>query len=131
VRCDTALDRAIETAAPDVLVRPFLLLPTPALAARAATRLSRHEGDLAERWRTVVHGEAAPHEPEPLVDPLTSRELAILGALPTMQTNSEIAADFYVSVNTVKAHLKALFRKLGVDSRREAVRRARELGLLP
>jgi LuxR family transcriptional regulator, maltose regulon positive regulatory protein len=38
-----------------------------------------------------------------------------------MQSNEEIAGDFYISVNTVKAHLKALYRKLSVGTRREAV----------
>ncbi|GEK18911.1 helix-turn-helix transcriptional regulator [Cellulomonas persica] len=129
-RCDQALDHAIEVAAVSVLVRPFLLVGAPVLAARLHARLDRHPGELADHVRRMGHHESAAREPEPLIDPLTSRELAILGALPTMQTNSEIAADFYVSVNTVKAHLKALYRKLGVESRREAVRRARELGLL-
>ena len=46
------------------------------------------------------------------------------------EVNEEIARDFYVSVNTVKAHLKALYRKLSVGSRREAVRRGRELRLI-
>ena len=69
-------------------------------------------------------------EPEPLLEPLTERELAVLAQLPTMRTNEEIARDFYVSINTIKSHLTHLYRKLGVGNRREAVRRARELGLL-
>jgi LuxR family maltose regulon positive regulatory protein len=47
-----------------------------------------------------------------------------------MMSTQEIAADLHVSVNTVKTHLKSLYRKLGVGRRTEAVRRARELGLL-
>lgn len=69
-------------------------------------------------------------EPEPLIDPLTERELAVLSELPTMKTNAEIASEFFVSPNTVKSQLQQLFRKLGVPNRREAVRRARELGLI-
>ncbi|GEL93413.1 hypothetical protein CCO02nite_00710 [Cellulomonas composti] len=130
--CDEALERALRVAAEPVLVRPFLLLPTASLVARTRTLLDTHPGELANRLRTrlLVDQRHHEHEPEPLVEALTSRELAILGALPTMGTNSEIASDFFVSVNTVKAHLKSLYRKLGVDSRREAVRRGRELGLL-
>ena len=47
-----------------------------------------------------------------------------------MLSNADIAAQMYVSVNTVKAHLRVLYRKLGVTQRREAVARAREMGLL-
>jgi LuxR family maltose regulon positive regulatory protein len=50
--------------------------------------------------------------------------------LPTMLTAAEIAADLGVSVNTVKAHLKAIYRKLGVVRRSEAVSQAHERGIL-
>ena len=77
-----------------------------------------------------AHRRRAGPEPAPLVEALTERELAILAELPTWKANHEIADDFYVSVNTVKAHLKGLYRKLDVTNRSDAVRRARELGLL-
>ena len=80
--------------------------------------------------RLAQGGPAAP-EPQPLIEPLTARELAVLAELPTMKSNSEIAAESYVSVNTVKAHLKGAYRKLDVSNRRDAVRRARDLGLIP
>ena len=48
-----------------------------------------------------------------------------------MKSNSEIATESYVSVNTIKAHLKGAYRKLDVTNRRDAVRRARDLGLIP
>ena len=54
----------------------------------------------------------------------------MLRFLPTMMSNQEIAGELFVSVNTVKTHLKAIYRKLAVDDRRGAVRRARELSLL-
>jgi len=53
----------------------------------------------------------------------------VLEHLPSMSSNAEIAEEMYVSVNTIKAHLKSLYRKLEVSSRRAAVRRARELNL--
>jgi DNA-binding CsgD family transcriptional regulator len=56
---------------------------------------------------------------------LTERESEILALLPTGMTNAEIAAHLYVSVNTVKTQLRALFAKLGVRNRVEAVAAAR------
>ncbi|WP_269148892.1 response regulator transcription factor [Kocuria turfanensis] len=61
---------------------------------------------------------------------MTNRERSVLQLLPTMMSNSEIAGELYLSVNTVKVHLKSLYRKLGVGTRRQAVLRAGELGLL-
>jgi LuxR family maltose regulon positive regulatory protein len=54
----------------------------------------------------------------------------VLRYLPTTMSNQEIAAQMCVSVNTVKTHLKAIYRKLDVDDRRTAVARARTLRLL-
>ena len=64
------------------------------------------------------------------VEPLTERETSVLCHLPTLMSNHEIADVMHVSVNTVKTHLKSLYRKLGVTSRREAVLRGRSLELL-
>ncbi|HSK27576.1 MAG TPA: LuxR C-terminal-related transcriptional regulator [Jiangellales bacterium] len=128
-----ALDRAVELARPEGLVRPFEVMGDDRLSG--LLRLTGSVGDSDDEFtrrlvEQVIGAVDAEIEPEPLLVPLTDRELAMLAALPSMQSNAEIAADFFVSVNTVKAHLKALYRKLGVGSRREAVRRGRELGLL-
>src|SRR5262249_591141 len=58
---------------------------------------------------------------------LSERELAVLRLLASKLSQREIAAELYVSFNTVKTHTRAIFRKLGVVSRAEAVERAREL----
>ena len=65
-----------------------------------------------------------------MLEPLSERELAVLRFLPTMLSNTDIAAEMFVSVNTVKTHLKHIYRKLDVTHRRRAVQRARELRLL-
>lgn len=65
-----------------------------------------------------------------LLEPLSARELAVLRFLPTMMSNAEIAAEMFVSVNTIKTHLKHVYRKLDVTDRRDCVTRARELRLL-
>ena len=64
------------------------------------------------------------------VQPLTEREEAVLLYLPTMAANAEIATALSISENTVKQHLKSIYRKLGVRNRRDAVRVARDRGLL-
>jgi LuxR family maltose regulon positive regulatory protein len=61
---------------------------------------------------------------------LSERELAVARLLPSELSQREIAAELYVSFNTVKTHVRSIFAKLGVSSRAEAVERARELGLL-
>ena len=60
----------------------------------------------------------------------SERELAVLRLLPGDLTQREIAERLHVSFNTVKSHTKSIFRKLGVTSRRDAVREARRPGLL-
>ena len=119
---------ALEAAEPDRLMRPFLVTPGIAalLEAVVDSAASRSEFMVA-----VVRRLKEPEESPPsLFETLTERELAVLTELPTMKSNGEIADDLFVSVNTIKAHLKGIYRKLGVTSRREAVVRARALGLL-
>ena len=65
-----------------------------------------------------------------LVEPLTDREREILDYLPTRLSNTEIAAHLYVSVNTLKSHLRHIYTKLAATNRDEAVARATDLGLL-
>ncbi len=67
------------------------------------------------------------HDP---ADVLTSRELAILQQLATVESNREIARTMYISPNTLKTHLRRIYRKLGVSGRREAVERAVRLGII-
>ncbi|WP_127127353.1 LuxR C-terminal-related transcriptional regulator [Georgenia sp. SYP-B2076] len=76
--------------------------------------------------RRVPAPVGAGHPPEALTD----RELSVVAFLP-MSTNAEIADELGISVNTVKQHLKSINRKLGVTSRRDAVRVVGRLGLLP
>jgi LuxR family maltose regulon positive regulatory protein len=65
------------------------------------------------------------------VEPLTEREREVMRLLPSRLTLREISAHMHVSQNTLKFHLRAIYRKLGVGSRAEAVDVARELRLLP
>ena len=65
-----------------------------------------------------------------IVEQLSSRERDVLRHVGEMLDTADIAAEMYISVHTVKTHLKSIFRKLGASDRREAVRRARQLNIL-
>ena len=68
--------------------------------------------------------------PQPLVDPLTNRELDILELLSQRLSNKEISAKLFISPNTVKKHLDNMYGKLNVGSRRQAVEKAKKIGIL-
>jgi LuxR family transcriptional regulator, maltose regulon positive regulatory protein len=72
----------------------------------------------------------APGQPATAAIPLTSSELAVLRFLPSHMTNQEIAEALFLSINTVKTHLRSVYRKLNVTTRREAISRGGKLGLL-
>ena len=65
-----------------------------------------------------------------LVEPLTEREREVLVHVAGMLNTAEVASEMYISVNTVKTHLKSIYRKLAAAHRSEAVRRARQLQLI-
>jgi ATP/maltotriose-dependent transcriptional regulator MalT len=73
---------------------------------------------------------ASGETPEPLVEPLSERELEVLTLLASGRSNKEIAKDLFVSVGTVKTHTNNIYRKLGVRNRAEALARSRSLKLL-
>ena len=77
----------------------------------------------AQRLPATPNGEIA--------EEISDAEARVLRYLPTNLTAPEIAAELYVSVHTVKTHLMHIYSKLDVHRRRDAVDRARELGLLP
>jgi DNA-binding CsgD family transcriptional regulator len=85
----------------------------------------------AERAAALLAADGSPPSPAPqgLVDELSSRELDVLRLLRRDLSGPEIAAELVVSINTVRTHTKNIFMKLGVNSRRAALRRADELGL--
>jgi len=122
---------AVRRAQPEQIRRPFLLLDGHLRSTVHRYRLL--DGEHSAFVESVAPGEPAsrPHggDPGPL-EHLTEREQAVLDYLPTMLKANEIAADLHVSVNTVKAHLRSLYRKLDAGTRREAVERARARGLL-
>jgi LuxR family maltose regulon positive regulatory protein len=75
----------------------------------------------------VDNGDRANNE---LTEPLTQRELEVLTLLMQHQTDQEIARELYVSLNTVRSHTKHIYAKLNTHNRRQAVQKAKELGLV-
>lgn len=89
-----------------------------------------HPGTLLAKRLAGAERRPAAGVANPLVPQLTKRELTVLRYLQSPLTQPEIAAELFVSSNTVKTHVASIRTKLAVNSRREAVRKARELGLL-
>ncbi len=127
-----SLERALDAAEPAGLRAALLhfgrsLQPLLSRQLRRGTAHRALVGDVLDALdgadRSRVHASF-------VVEPLSPRERAVLRFLPTMMSNQEIAAELFVSVNTVKTHLKSIYRKLDVADRREAVRRARRLEML-
>ena len=73
---------------------------------------------------------APSRQPTGPIEPLTARELAVLRMLPLRMSNREMAAQLYISLNTVKTHVRAIYRKLDVPNRSAAVHRATALQLV-
>jgi len=128
----SALERALDVAEPDGVVTAFLLHPAPGLLQRQARQRTAHPALIADILSLLAGRRSAPPPAGPrlLVEPLSDSEIRVLRYLPTNLTGPEIAAELYVSPNTVKTHTRNLYTKLGTHRRAEAVARARALGLL-
>ncbi len=136
-RADVApLERALVLAEPDGWIRVFVAEGEPMV--RLLERLVRTRPDWAHLRRVLdaarASGRPAPLPPapvsQPLVDPLSDRELDVLRLLASDLDGPGIARQLVVSLNTVRTHTKHIYAKLGVNSRRAAVREAHRLDLL-
>ena len=132
-RVDTARTLTLEAlglAEPELLRRPFRH------AGPHVRRLIRTDAEIAARadWlSTAGHLEAGPVAERitgGLPDALTQREHEVLRNLAALLTTQEIAAAMFISVNTVRTHVRHILEKLAATRRNEAVRRARQLGLV-
>jgi LuxR family maltose regulon positive regulatory protein len=135
------LERALDITESGGIVLPFLLDPAPALLERHRRGRTAHPA-LISQILDLPAGSAGmgPREtssrgqggivPPRVTQQLTDTETRVLRYLPTHLTGPEIAAELWLSVNTVNTHTRHLYTKLGAHSRTEAVDRARALGLL-
>jgi LuxR family maltose regulon positive regulatory protein len=130
------LERALATAQPELLRWPFLDAPPhvrrllrthPELQAPAAW-LS--PSSTVPSPLTGARGVQQPEEEPQLTQELSEREQEVLTHLAEMLSTAEIAATMFISANTVRTHIRSILRKLAVSRRNQAVRRARQLGIL-
>ena len=128
------VEDALDRAQPEGFRLPLLAVGPPLLEllqrrVRAGTRQRMLAGEVI----SLLEEHRAPEHEDPrrlLLDPLSDREEAVLRYLPTVMSKAEIASELFVSINTVKTHTKNIYRKLGVGTRTEAVRRAKHLNLV-
>jgi LuxR family maltose regulon positive regulatory protein len=120
--------RAIVTARESGGYRHLALAPPEvhAFMAERAERLSEHR-EVVDKVLSYANGSAHRHRQ---ISPLTDRELDILRELQTLNPVDEIADNLLISTNTVKTHIRGVYRKLGVRSRKDAVAAARRRGIL-
>ncbi|HEX8347397.1 MAG TPA: LuxR C-terminal-related transcriptional regulator [Actinoplanes sp.] len=126
------LEKAVALAAPEGIRRPFVDLAGGQLGpllARQSLVTGDHAQFIAELLR-LIGGSGQTSAMPAGIRALSDRETEVLRYLPTMLTAAEIGVELGVSVNTVKAHMRAIYRKLGTPRRRQAVARAREHGLI-
>lgn len=122
----TALRRAMTLAEPEGYVRTFVAegatvgaLLEAAIAHGISPRYAKRLLAAGERPRR-----------QPLAEPLSERELDVLRLLATDLDGPDIASELVVALSTVRSHTKSIYAKLGVNSRRAAVRRGQQLGLM-
>jgi LuxR family maltose regulon positive regulatory protein len=133
VASERFIERSLQLANVEGLRQPFLVNATlvrDMLVAHLAAGTS-YANIITDLTGAMIDDPATAAPTRPLgVDPLTERELIVLRHLRSMMSTTEIASMLCVSANTVKTHVKNVYRKLGVGRRRDAIRRAQEVGLI-
>lgn len=140
-RAGATLIEALTLAEPEGFVRRFVdlgrrMAPLLGEATRRGVapeyvgKLLAALGEETQDGAEAVVRQRTERPPSPLVEPLSERELEVLGLIADGLSNREIAEELVVAVSTVKSHANHIFGKLAVKSRTQAVARAKELGLL-
>jgi LuxR family maltose regulon positive regulatory protein len=147
---ELVLERGLEGRLPDLRTWPYEY--AFALLALAPVRFARGHARAAEALLSEARAVIAtcpdpgmlparlqeterllhrlPRRPTGLLEELSEAELRVLRVLPSDLSNREIGRELYLSVNTIRTHIRSIYGKLGVASRRDAVARARTLGLI-
>lgn len=129
---ESDIESALELAEPEAVILPFVMAAPRELLERHPRHRTAH-GALLQGVLEVLAGSSLPHhaaERSPLREALSHSEQRVLRFLPSNLSAPEIGNELYLSLNTIKTHMRGIYAKLGVHRRTEAVERARELGLL-
>ncbi len=126
---DINFDRALHAMARTG--RPIAVPPHPAAAARRGSPSARCSAPQSAEVQRILGRvvEATEGHVTTTREPLSERERLVLVYVERRLTVAQIAAELFISPNTVKTHMRRLYRKLGVATRDEAIRKARSLGL--
>jgi LuxR family maltose regulon positive regulatory protein len=128
------LGDALALAEPGGFIRIFVDegMPMAHLLSEAAAlgMMPDYIGKLLAAFEAEGHRSAISPPSQPLVEPLSPRELEVLGLIAQGLSNREISERLFLALDTVKGHNRRIYGKLRVQRRTEAVARARELGLL-
>ncbi|MFH1300377.1 MAG: LuxR C-terminal-related transcriptional regulator [Planctomycetota bacterium] len=148
----TVLKQAVDLATPGRWIRPFVELGFPMadllkrmikknIADDFIDKLlnaidsveSEAVPDISDPDTPLPHPPVSPSPipaPQPLVEPLTNREMEVLELLKRRLQTKEIAEQLFISTETVKSHLKNIYQKLDAGNRRKAVEKAKKLGII-
>jgi LuxR family maltose regulon positive regulatory protein len=130
-RAGELLSDALHLAGREKIRRPFLVHADGRLDDLLHRLRPAHpEDDHVTFLEELRAGIRATRKTSTAADVISEREADVLLFLPTMLSAAEIATNLGISVNTVKAHMRAIYRKLGVTRRSDAVAHARDIGLL-
>jgi LuxR family maltose regulon positive regulatory protein len=131
------LGDALALAEPEGFIRLFVDEGRPMAELLAKMNISHEGGAMREyihklqsAFNLQEHNPPSSFVPQPLIEPLTQRELEVLQLIAQGLSNDEIGKRLFLALDTVKGHNRRIFDKLQVQRRTEAVARARELGLL-
>ena len=131
------LDRALSLAEPEGYLRVFVSEGPPMASLLKTIARQRGTGGYVHRLREACGQDGGTDPVKPttrprhgIVEPLSDREMDVLRLLATDLDGPDIARRLTVSLNTMRTHTKSIYAKLGVNSRRAAVRQAEELDLL-